>query len=225
MAIHAQDVNELSQATSAGVSVGAGTSLIRASDFTTLYSAAQSLWTAAHLGPLPVWSSGVTPGGPSLNTTKTPIYGSDIVDLRLWLNAYQISQGLTQTGWTYTAGQVIVTNRFYDARGLLQAETVPHLLILTVPGQFNSWNKSNPTVTYTYDGLKRRLTRVEPDGTSTYTWAHADWNYSLKDPNSHARYYQIDALGRTTAIFQYTGTTYPYPQYAQTFYSYDRWIG
>jgi hypothetical protein len=105
--IRAQDVNDLRNelttdgAPPAGTGVTAGTSVIRASDFGALATAAQQLWDTGvywnpgqtgpkvPLGALPDWSSGVTPGGPSVGTGQTPIYLSDLVDLRQWVNAYE----------------------------------------------------------------------------------------------------------------------------------------
>src|SRR6185437_7450257 len=100
----------------ATVNVTAGTSLIKASDFTTVRTKIGSLWSGSQLGSLPSWSSGVTPSGPP---SPTPIYGSDLADLRQWLNAYQVAKGHSQTTWTYNAGQVIVVNKVYDARSSL----------------------------------------------------------------------------------------------------------
>lgn len=61
---------------------------ILASHFRDMRAAIQRLWTSKSRGPLPMWSSGVRPGGPSENTPPTPMRASDIRDLRLWLDIY-----------------------------------------------------------------------------------------------------------------------------------------
>ena len=181
MVIHAQDVNELRTGIISGdggatsfAGATAHGSVIKAQDFTFLANGIQSLWNAPNptLGPLPAWSSGVTPGGPSLSTTKTPIYQSDLMDLRQWLNLYEIAHGRAQTNWTYGAGSFVVVNQVYDVRGLVTSASVPHLVTSqAVAGQYNAgdYNATNPATTFTYDSLKRPLTTVEPDGISAAT--------------------------------------------------------
>ncbi|MBI4492562.1 MAG: hypothetical protein HY690_07190 [Chloroflexi bacterium] len=65
-----------------------GTAVL-AKHFTELRAAIQQLWDFKARGPLPAWTSGVTPGGPSLGTAATPIRASDVTDLRTWLNQYE----------------------------------------------------------------------------------------------------------------------------------------
>jgi len=228
--IRAQDVNDLLSALSADggsapfAPVSAGATTIQAQHFTQLQASIQGRWTAAGLGTLPGWSSGVTPGGPSLSTTQTPIYGSDLVDLRQWLNLYELLQPATFHGWSNSAGTVRVVNQFYDGRGLLASQSVPHLMALNVPGQFNSgdWNPStNPQTSYTYDALQRPLTRVQPDGTSTYRWLYSGFATTTIDENNHQTVATTDALGRSTTVQEYTGSYPSATVLNTTTYSYD----
>jgi hypothetical protein len=68
-----------------GATVGV-TTPIRAQHVVELRTGIQTVWSACGLGPLPSWSSGVSPGGPSVGSASTPIRATDIRDLRSWLN-------------------------------------------------------------------------------------------------------------------------------------------
>lgn len=228
---HAQDVNEVGSGISAdGGSTtfggaSAGTSLIKASDFTELQSGIQGLWSGGALGTLPDWSSNLTPGGPSLSTTATPIFGSDLVDLRTYLNYYEqgISPPKTLTAWTNNVATITVANRFYDNRGLLQAESVPHNLTLTVPGQFDSsdWNQStNATTTSTYDALKRPLTRTQPDTVSTASWSYVGWSTTATDEDGHPTVSTKDVFGRLASVEEEPSAS-GYLNHNLTTYGYD----
>ncbi|HVC34519.1 MAG TPA: hypothetical protein VNL16_13490, partial [Chloroflexota bacterium] len=228
--IRARDVNDLLGALSADggsapfAPVSTGATTIQAQHFSLLQASIQGRWTAAGLGAVPGWSSGVTPGGPSLNTTKTPIYGSDLVDLRQWLNVYELLQPAPFHGWSNAAGTVLVVNTFYDGRGLRASQSVPHLLALNVPGQFNSgdWGPTkNPQTSSTYDALQRPLTRVQPDGTATYRWLYSGFATTTIDENNHQRVATTDALGRVVSVQEYTGS-YPSASLLNTTsYGYD----
>jgi hypothetical protein len=86
------------------------TTPIKAKHFVELRDAIQGLWNRCNLGTIPIWTSGVTPGGPSVGTTATPIYASDINDLRYWFNKWADLRGVHfyqqaglypgKTGWT-----------------------------------------------------------------------------------------------------------------------------
>src|SRR5262249_43387671 len=118
---------------------------------------------------------------------------------------------------------VVVSNRFYDGRNLLQYESVPHKLALKVPGQFASsdWSyTANPYTSYTYDSLKRPLTRKQPDSTSTFTWTYAGFITATVDENGHQKSSTTDALGRLANVKEYTGTN-PYTLLNTTTYGYD----
>ncbi|HEX5415655.1 MAG TPA: RHS repeat-associated core domain-containing protein, partial [Chloroflexota bacterium] len=202
MVIHAQDLNGLSAASGAGFTVSAGTSLIKATDFTTVRTKIGTLWGSAHLGSVPSWTSGVTPSGPP---SATPIYASDLVDLRNWLNLYQDATNTTRTAWTNGAGSVLVVNKFYDARGCLANESVPHTLNVTVPGRFAGsdvdWSVgAHPTTASTYDALKRPKTKVQPDGQATFHWDYAGLQTTTTDENGHQKTSTTDALGRTVQV-------------------------
>lgn len=58
---------------------------------TEMCDAIQRLWTYKGRGPLPNWTSGVTPGGPSVGTAQTSIRATDITDLRTWFNQYEVN--------------------------------------------------------------------------------------------------------------------------------------
>lgn len=62
---------------------------ILAKHFKQMRDAIQELWTFKGRGALPMWSSGVNPGGESLGTAPTRIRASDLTDLRRWLNQYE----------------------------------------------------------------------------------------------------------------------------------------
>lgn len=62
---------------------------VLAVQFKEMKDAIQRLWDFKARGPLPMWSSGVEPGGPSLGTPASPIFASDLTDLRTWLNQYE----------------------------------------------------------------------------------------------------------------------------------------
>lgn len=62
---------------------------IQARYFTEMRAAIQRLWDNKLRGPLPGWSSGVTPGGLSNNRVQTVIRATDVTDLRRWLNQYE----------------------------------------------------------------------------------------------------------------------------------------
>src|SRR5207245_2531499 len=85
---HAQDVNDVrtgiitnDHGSTAFTGATAGSSLIKASDFTQLQTGIQGLWSTppspnAPIGTVPNWSSNLTPAGPSPGPA-TPIRGSD----------------------------------------------------------------------------------------------------------------------------------------------------
>lgn len=62
---------------------------VLAKHFKEMRDASQQLWNAKNRGPLPMWSSGVNPGGESLGTAPTRMFASDVTDLRIWLNQYE----------------------------------------------------------------------------------------------------------------------------------------
>ncbi|MBI2954183.1 MAG: RHS repeat protein, partial [Chloroflexi bacterium] len=222
--IRAVDVNEIrTKCDSYGSSPGfnpvtAGQDRIQASHYTQLRSSIQTLWNNASLGTLPNWSSGLAPGAGT-----TPVFGSDIADLRRWLNLYESKQNLALTNPANTAGTVIVVNRFYSNRGLLEKESVPHLRTPKVPGQFDSadWNASAwPGTSHTYDALERPLTRTRPDGTSVFTWSYSGWSTTAIDENRHKKVFTDDALGRLVKVEEFSGTD-PYNRVGTTSYTYD----
>lgn len=102
--VQAQDVNDLRTAivarngTTTCPAVTAGATRVAASHFVALANDIAAGWNTPVLGQFQAWSSGLPPGGPSMGTTPTPVYMSDLVDLRLWLNADQASRGQAQTG-------------------------------------------------------------------------------------------------------------------------------
>ncbi|MCL5961304.1 MAG: hypothetical protein M1358_18680 [Chloroflexi bacterium] len=102
--IHAVDINELRAPLGIPGSVTAQVDRVQAAHFTQIRDGIQGLWSAAGLGPLPNWSCGVTPTG---GQSPTPIFGSDMVDLRHWVKFYQASQNSGLTPWTYAAGTVV----------------------------------------------------------------------------------------------------------------------
>ena len=61
---------------------------IKAKHITEIRDAIQGLWTKRSKGTVPTWSSGVTPGGPSLGTTATRVLASNVNDLRSWMNQF-----------------------------------------------------------------------------------------------------------------------------------------
>jgi YD repeat-containing protein len=234
--IKAADFNEvrtgvLKYTTTNTGAVTAGASVIRASDFNNLEISLQSLWTSKNLGSLTAWSgawnaawsSGVTPGGASWGTSKTPIYLSDLVDLRQWLNVYEFAAQPSQTSFTNSTGQVIVVNQLYDGRNLLTSASVPHLLSLSVCGQFQplDWtSSSNPKTTYGYDGAKRMVSRTQPDGTSTFQWSYSGFTTTTLDENHHQKASTTDALGRLLQVMEYLGAAAPYTLLNTTQYTY-----
>lgn len=62
---------------------------VLAVQFREMRAAIQRLWDFKARGPLPMWSSGAEPGGPSVGAAATPIFASDLTDLRTWLNQYE----------------------------------------------------------------------------------------------------------------------------------------
>ncbi|MDP2958743.1 MAG: hypothetical protein Q8N53_20125, partial [Longimicrobiales bacterium] len=226
--IRAQDVNEVRSALIArGVTpsvsaVTASVDRIQAAHYVGLGNAVQTLWTSGGLGTRPDWSSAVTPNGPSVNPSQpaTLIFGSDLADLRGWLNHYEATQNLTPSAWTYDAGQVVVVNRVYDGRGLLQKESVPHLLTVKVPGQFQSgdWGStgSTPGTSHAYDALRRSTQRTLPDG-SHADWSYSGWTTTATDENGHKKEYVSDGPGRLVAVREYSDAT----NYVTTQYGYD----
>ena len=61
---------------------------ILASHFRDMRAAIQRLWTSKNRGSLPMWSSGIRPGGPSEGVAPTSILATDVTDLRRWLDIY-----------------------------------------------------------------------------------------------------------------------------------------
>lgn len=61
---------------------------ILASHFREMRAAIQRLWNSKNRGPLPMWSSGTRPGGPSEGVPSTSILATDVTDLRRWLDVY-----------------------------------------------------------------------------------------------------------------------------------------
>ncbi|MCL4509110.1 MAG: hypothetical protein M1296_06260, partial [Chloroflexi bacterium] len=124
-----------------------------------------------------------------------------------------------------TVNGVSLKNVHYDNRGLKAWETVPRLVQGT-SGAFESvdWNKTDkPMTRYTYDALGRPRFIYNPDGT-TYKETSYDpnaWAWASVDENRHARRYENDAFGRLVTVREYTGTSYPWTEYAATTYSYD----
>ena len=64
------------------------TCIRRAKHITEIRDAIQGLWTQRGKGTVPMWSSGVTPGGTSLGTTATRVLASNVNDLRTWMNQF-----------------------------------------------------------------------------------------------------------------------------------------
>lgn len=58
---------------------------IKARHFTEMRGAIQDLWYAKSMGPVSVWSK----RGGADPSVGTPIYATDLTDLRGWLNQYQ----------------------------------------------------------------------------------------------------------------------------------------
>src|SRR5688572_645531 len=81
-------------------------STILAKYYLEMRSAIQRLWDFKARGPLPLWTGGVAPGGPSAGTAATPIRASHVTDLRFWLNLYENnaahSQGITSLSYDPT---------------------------------------------------------------------------------------------------------------------------
>ncbi|MFN8526425.1 MAG: hypothetical protein U0821_25270 [Chloroflexota bacterium] len=76
--------------------------VIKARHLTDLKAAIQILWNDKSRGPLPSWSGGEEPGGPSnppgRNQSQTRIRASDVNDLRRWLNQYEDNHPLQVQG-------------------------------------------------------------------------------------------------------------------------------
>ncbi len=227
--IRASDVNDLRQKlidygeTFSFGPVVARVDPVRASHYTELRTKVQNRWSTADalLGPLPQWSSHMTPAGPTPGPA-TPVFGSDLVDLRAWVKLYESASNRPITAWANPAGQVVVVNRQYSNRGLLAKETVPHLLTLDTPGWFdsNDWGSAaTPATTYSYEALKRPSRRANPDATFM-EWSYSGWVTTAKDEKAHRHDFTYDAFSRLQKAEEFTGSS-PYTLYATTTYAYN----
>ena len=99
---------------------------MRASHYTELRDKVQNRWNGDEfvLGTLPQWSSNLTPAGPAPGPA-TPVFGSDLVDLRACLKLYKSASNRPITAWANPAGQVVVVNRHGPAAARSQGSHLP----------------------------------------------------------------------------------------------------
>jgi RHS repeat-associated protein len=129
----------------------------------------------------------------------------------IWSEKY--FDGLGRTIKTRTEGpdsKVIVTQKNYNNRGLVDTESLPYFEGL----ETGRWK------TYQYDPIGRPTRTDYPDGTYTTT-AYMKGIFTYIDPKGHKKVEEKDSYGRTIKIDEYTGVSPSYTLYATTTYNYD----
>ena len=168
------------------------------------------------LNPGNRWSTLVS----AVQSTDPPSVGSPTA-WRLYDGIGRLIQ--TQDDHLDGLGTVNVVNTSYDGRGLAVRTSVPHTAT-GAGGAFleDDWaNTGLPGTTTAYDELRRVTQTTLPDGHTTIR-VYDSFNSTTIDQNLHARRFDVDGLGRTTSITEYSGqwSTGVTP-YAVTSYGYD----
>ena len=130
-----------------------------------------------------------------------------------------VDPGLTDVDFEYDAfGNLVKTRDFqgtetvvtYDVRGLRRSLNDPDAGRWTYDyfplGEIRSQtNARGQKTTYTYDKLSRAVSRVEPEGTTTWTWGTSASSRNIGNLASvsapgFTESYQCDSLGRPSAV-------------------------
>jgi hypothetical protein len=111
--------------------------------FTEMRQAVQLLWDFKGRPPLPNWTSGVTPGGPSNSRTPTMIRATDVTDLRLWLNQYEDNHAPKQQG---------IDSKSYDPNYNGPGGSHPVVLDYDIGGD-STWNWVSDIAELTHDPI------------------------------------------------------------------------
>lgn len=156
------------------------------------------------------------PNGPEPESWRSAVH--------IWKKIYL--DGLGRRIRTESQGpenKVIVAETIYNSRGWVQSESLPYFSTV-LPDQI-------ATTQYKYDILGRRISVVNPDGTSSET-GYFQGTVTHTDENGHRRKEDWNVDGRLTQVREYKGNAAacasssatdcrPYELYATTQYSHD----
>jgi YD repeat-containing protein len=123
----------------------------------------------------------------------------------------------------------VVVYTTYDAREETIFTSNPYYVSNSTSG-YSAPDTTKPGASAVYDALGRQTQATDPIGNSTTTsYLQMQWIANgpyyegtlVIDANSHQTVTLTDALGRTTYLVTYTGTSSPYTWYSTTTESYD----
>ena len=152
------------------------------------------------------------------------------VEMKMWdetanvyRSAWTLYDGLGRTlqvqGPAETAGQLILADTKYDARGQTQYSGLPRFLTGTGGTYYAPTWTGVPHSTNTYDALGR-LTRTDFADATFTTTTYDGLKTTFRDQNAHQTAQVVDAFGRLATVEEYTGNS-TYTLYATTTYAYD----
>ncbi|MFN8637442.1 MAG: hypothetical protein U0893_26620 [Chloroflexota bacterium] len=138
---------------------------IQARYLTDMRDAIQVLWNYKSRPPLPGWTSGTTPGGPSNSRTPTIIRASDVNDLRFWLAVYEANHphgiGLdTLSCDPSQSGRPEISQGWVDNIHALRTASPPLLVRCDVRGPGSPPGSANFSAD-DYDGYKRAFDKFK----------------------------------------------------------------